>query len=271
MTNQTVSKFSVEQIHDLLTTHYQLKGQLTELPGYCDQNFQFTADNGDKFIVKIAGNGESKTELEMQNAAMAHLTDYGCSVPNVLKNTNQTGITDVEHHGVTYFLRVLSYLPGIFLADANHNETPDKLWHSIGAFMGSIQQRLSNFEHVGAFRYLEWDLANGLRICQAKKHLLEGKELALVDHFLTHYQTHTLPTLHQLPIGVIHNDANDYNLLVNTTIAADRMTGLIDFGDMVHSQLINELAITAAYALMHGASATSSGTITLIEPSERLQ
>lgn len=252
MTNNTVSKFSVEQINDLLTTHYQLAGQLTELPGYCDQNFQFTAENGEKYIVKVAGNGESKTELDMQNAAMTHLTEFGCSVPSAVKNIHQATITDVEQEGVVYFLRVLTYLPGVFLADANHNDTPDILWNSIGTFMGTIQQRLSSFEHVGAFRYLEWDLANGLRICQAKKHLLEGEQLALVNHFLVHYQNHTLPSLGQLPVGVIHNDANDYNLLVNTTVGADRMTGLIDFGDMVHSQLINELAITAAYALMHG-------------------
>ena len=35
------------------------------------------------------------------------------------------------------------------------------------------------------------------------------------------------------PPSVIHNDANDHNVLVDG--AADRVVGLLDLGDMVHS------------------------------------
>ena len=59
-----------------------------------------------------------------------------------------------------------------------------------------------------------------------------------------------MPVLSQLPQGVIHNDANDYNLLIDNKNAPNRIAGIIDFGDMVHSHVINELAITCAYALM---------------------
>jgi 4-aminobutyrate aminotransferase-like enzyme len=43
-----------------------------------------------------------------------------------------------------------------------------------------------------------------------------------------------------------HNDANDYNLLVK----GDQVTGLIDFGDMVHTQLINNVAVACVYAML---------------------
>jgi Ser/Thr protein kinase RdoA (MazF antagonist) len=46
--------------------------------------------------------------------------------------------------------------------------------------------------------------------------------------------------------GVIHGDANDYNVLVR----AGRVIGLLDFGDMVYSAVVCDLAIALAYALL---------------------
>jgi Ser/Thr protein kinase RdoA (MazF antagonist) len=45
---------------------------------------------------------------------------------------------------------------------------------------------------------------------------------------------------------VIHGDANDYNVIVG----AGRMVGLLDFGDMVYSATVCELAIALAYAML---------------------
>jgi Ser/Thr protein kinase RdoA (MazF antagonist) len=52
----------------------------------------------------------------------------------------------------------------------------------------------------------------------------------------------------QLPRSVIHGDANDYNVLVDP----ERMTvsGLLDFGDMVYSYTVAELAIAVAYVVL---------------------
>src|SRR5690606_40465078 len=50
-----------------------------------------------------------------------------------------------------------------------------------------------------------------------------------------------------LRAAVIHNDANDWNVLVGED-DADRISGLIDFGDALHAPLIAEVAIAAAYA-----------------------
>ena len=48
----------------------------------------------------------------------------------------------------------------------------------------------------------------------------------------------------------IHDDLNDYNVLVAGSVAsADgaRVTGIVDFGDMVHSYRVADLAIAGAY------------------------
>jgi hypothetical protein len=48
---------------------------------------------------------------------------------------------------------------------------------------------------------------------------------------------------------VIHNDANDWNILVDPD-RTDKIAGLIDFGDAIHSVLIAEVAVAAAYSML---------------------
>jgi 4-aminobutyrate aminotransferase-like enzyme/Ser/Thr protein kinase RdoA (MazF antagonist) len=249
--NAVTPKFTIEELSTILSEQYSLSGELTELPSYIDQNRLLHCASGEKFIVKIANKAELKVELDMQNAAMSVLSEKGIAVPFVKNNNNGESITDVtDQDGQVCYLRVLSFLPGVFYADSESSSHTQELWSSLGQFIGQVSNGLVGFEHAGAYRYFDWDLAHGYRICQSKKSLLSAEQIAIVDHFLNEYQANTAPLLSELPKSVIHNDANDYNLLVDNKEAPSQITGLIDFGDMVYSHTINELAITCAYALM---------------------
>ena len=256
MSTDTTLKFSDNAINQLLAQQYQLSGKLKGLPGYCDQNLLLTTADNKLYIVKIANSAESKLELVMQNAAMSHLTEKQCAVPHAITNQQGESITSITNSQQESFcLRVLTFLPGQFYADANSLSHNPALWSDLGQFIANIDLALADFQHAGAYRYLDWDLAQGYRICMSKKHLLNKQQTSIVEKFLSIYQTQTMPVLSQLPQGIIHNDANDYNLLVDNIGAPTKITGLIDFGDMVHSHIINELAITCAYALMGQKSA----------------
>ena len=243
--------FSSAEILGILAEHYQLTGHLKELPGYCDQNRLFTGFYGRQYIVKITNSGEPLLELEMQNFAMAHLSKRGSAVPQVVENIIGGSITTIESpNGQKFFLRVLTFLSGNFYADIPPEKANPALWSDLGEFIARIDQNLADFQHAGAYRYLDWDLAHGYRVCQMRKDLLDRDQRTLVDYFLDHYKVQTMPLIATLPVGVIHNDANDMNLLIDDKQQPGKVTGLIDFGDMVHSHVINDLAITAAYALM---------------------
>jgi 4-aminobutyrate aminotransferase-like enzyme len=57
------------------------------------------------------------------------------------------------------------------------------------------------------------------------------------------------PLVPELPMSVIHNDANDENVLVEIGDGDEsRIAGLLDFGDMVRTCTVCEPAIAAAYA-----------------------
>ena len=64
---------------------------------------------------------------------------------------------------------------------------------------------------------------------------------------LTRFRDAVLPQLAGQPQQLIHNDANDRNVLIDEHGA---LSGLIDFGDAVHSYRVNEVAIACAYAML---------------------
>ncbi len=247
--------FTLNEVFELLAQHYKLSGQLKPLPGYLDQNLLLTCADNRQFIVKIANSGESRLELEMQNGAMVHLAEKGLPVPHPIKNTTADLITEIKSStGQTFHLRLLTFLVGNFYADVLPEATNATLWSDLGRFVAKVDRSLADFQHAGAYRYLIWDLAQGYGVCQTRKHLLDGQEGRhgeLIDYFLRLYQTQTMPLIAQLPQGIIHNDANDMNLLIDNKLHPTQVTGLIDFGDMVHSHVVNDLAIAAAYALMN--------------------
>src|SRR6185369_6185538 len=69
------------------------------------------------------------------------------------------------------------------------------------------------------------------------------------EYFLDRFETGVAPKLARLRAQVMHGDANDNNLLVDGAVG-QRIVGLIDFGDAIHSATIGELAVAGAYAIL---------------------
>jgi ethanolamine-phosphate phospho-lyase len=72
-----------------------------------------------------------------------------------------------------------------------------------------------------------------------------------VTHFEKGYLERVLPLQDSLRRGVIHNDANRENVIVDDS--GSRTISIIDFGDMIHSWLVLEAAIAAAYSMLQQA------------------
>ena len=71
----------------------------------------------------------------------------------------------------------------------------------------------------------------------------------LVEHFESQFRTTVLPLLKNIRTGVIHNDANDNNVLVGKD-DLQRVNSIIDLGDMAYSWLAVEPAVAAAYVML---------------------
>ena len=64
------------------------------------------------------------------------------------------------------------------------------------------------------------------------------------------FQNQIEPQLKDLATSVIHNDANDNNLVVSEDLIDPKVRAIIDFGDAIHTQVINDVAVAIAYAVM---------------------
>ncbi len=237
----------IEYLSAFLKKNYQLSGTLTPLVGELDLNFRLRTSTGKEYILKIAHFGESLEHLEMQHAIMTHLLEMNLDyhLPKVVSTLDGQQILKItDEQNRERFLRILTWVPGTLLAHTNPH-TP-ALLKDTGHLMGAITKALEGFQHPGAERVLRWDLAQADWLMA---HSQELKQPQIVQPFLDDFIKIIKPKINTLPQQVIHNDANDYNLLVD---ASEQIAlGLIDFGDAVYTLRIAELAILIAYAIMH--------------------
>jgi 4-aminobutyrate aminotransferase-like enzyme/Ser/Thr protein kinase RdoA (MazF antagonist)/murein DD-endopeptidase MepM/ murein hydrolase activator NlpD len=229
VTRSVGPQFSVPQASEIASTLYGITEFIRELPSERDQNLLFRRNDGREFILKIANRDEQRATLDLQNQAMAHVGGAGAVVPT--KTGEQ--ITTVDGH----LIRLVSYISGVPLAEFRPHSTA--LLNELGRMLGRTDRKLASFEHPAAQRELYWDIRNAERIITLEPILRAWREVVV-------------PRLPELRTSVIHNDANDYNLIVSTTsIRSTPQIALIDFGDMLETYTLCEPAIACAYAMMH--------------------
>lgn len=229
---------------------YGLVVTASPLPSERDQNFLVTSAAGERFVLKIANRSEDRAMLEAQNAAMDHVSGRVPFCPRVIPTTAGVtiGLADGGH-----FVRLVTYLPGTPLAETAEGRRRDGAgtegrWSwNFGRAIGELAGALADFDHPAVHRDFHWDLARASHVI--REHLprigdrgdrnlvarVSERALAAVDARHSAFRR-----------SVIHNDANDWNVLVD----GDRIAGLIDFGDMVHSWTVADPATAIAYAVL---------------------
>ncbi len=251
-------RFTEHQAAALAKEFFNLTASADLLPSERDQNFRLQDEKGGPFVLKIANATEAREVLELQNLAMTHVVEKGaalfeefdpcprvCSAPS-----GETIISIPGQDGAGHYLRLLTYLPGKPLATVNPHD--NNLLFSLGSFLGRVDRAFMDFVHPATRRVFHWDLARcGEVVASLLDDIDDAEKRDLVQHRLDRYRADTAPKLAGLRASVIHSDGNDYNVLASPYGRwGNRVTGLIDFGDMVHSRTVNELAIACAYAIM---------------------
>ncbi|MBO9729554.1 MAG: aminotransferase class III-fold pyridoxal phosphate-dependent enzyme [Chitinophaga sp.] len=233
----------IAEMKALVQQHYGIDVSVQALDGYEDRNFLLADKAGQQYICKVADISSDLHLLDAQLKMLRHLADTPVAkgFQQVLLNQQGEEITRLS----TGYMRILTFLEGRIWADEIAH-TPQLLL-SLGHFLGRMDRALQGFAHPAAYRIYSWDLRNTLAARVNLPAIKDHERRRMVAYFLLQFETEIVPLLPQLRMAVIHNDANDYNLLVKN----EAVTGLIDFGDMVYTQLVNNLAIACTYAMLH--------------------
>ena len=231
---------------------YGLQGPMCRLAGERDLNFLIT-DAAGKFVFKIANAEESWEMLDCQHrvfellAAKRVFPRVACAFESVGGREIET-VEDAS--GRQHYCRVLPFVEGRVWSELEQSSA--ELLFDLGARLGALDRALSGFEHPGLKRPLLWNMEiTGAALEKYKPMLASDEDRSLVEHFESGYRERVLPRQQMLRRGVIHNDANRNNVLVDDE--GRHVQSVIDFGDMLESWLLLEPAIAATYA-MHGAA-----------------
>ena len=242
--------FDSEQVTSLIREHYGLEVSVTQLPGELDLNFQIKSSAGSPYIFKIANVREVRINLELQNALINHLVkkNMGLTVSSLVLTRGGEEIIEITAaDGSTRLARLLTWVDGRVFAGANPHSP--LLLQRLGEMCGNLCLSLAGFDHPAAHRFMKWDTQQTTWI---KPHLekFTGERKQLVTYFYSLFEQRALPVFPKLRMSVNYNDANDYNVLVSHDAKDPVVPGVIDFGDVVYTQTIHELAIALAYAVM---------------------
>ena len=163
-------------------------------------------------------------------------------VPRVVPALDARHSGRIEYAGKSHVLRVVSYLAGEPLASVPVNAG---MARDLGGKLAILDLGLDGFSHEGENPVLLWDLQRAAELRELLDRIdnpsIRGSVLRAIDDF----DQRVYPELKSLHTQVIHGDANPENILIDP--ASTRVSGFIDFGDMVRAPLVFDVAIAASY------------------------
>lgn len=247
-----VAPFPLPDALHLARERYGLAATATRLPGEYDANFRLDTPEGQTFLLRISHPEASSDLLAFQQALLAYLaaTPVSTLVPQLLPDADGrlAGTCWEPSTQALRQVRLFTWVPGRMLVHVRPH-TPELL-HSVGQLLGQVDTASQGFTHPASRRRLKWDLGAAGWIEAHLDALPDPARRALVQRLLRVYAEDVQPRLAGLRRSVIHNDANDYNVLVDGVGYAARASGLIDFGDALEAPTVCNLAITLAYLML---------------------
>jgi Ser/Thr protein kinase RdoA (MazF antagonist) len=234
------------------------------LPSYDDENFLLSSPGWPhRLVFKLFNKTWPREALASQLAVLEHISQWSEANPELARGlplcpaplAGRRGAGDAEGSRLLRFsdgerwCACVLFIEGQVLA-----KTPITLplCLDFGGRMGCLDRCLMAMKQpppAGLVRPgFEWDSANALEVVGKFKGYIQDPEvLRLVEAVGAAFERAVSPVWAQLRRAVIHGDANTLNAV---TDGAERLTGVIDFGDCMVTALVCEPAISLAYLML---------------------
>ena len=200
-------------------------------------------------MLKIIDREAGPETVDCQVAVLRHLAeqDPALPVPRVFPTTlgEDTGQV-IGLDGIQYTTCLIGFLPGRLLAAA---PPPRTVLQNVGDTLARLDRALQGFFHPALGQRLAWDVR---RLPELAEHVRYIESSAVRDDIETVVGSFRgrLAALGALRSQAIHGDCHGQNLLVDAARGA--VSGILDFGDMIHAPRILEPAVTMSELLTEG-------------------
>ena len=244
----SVPDLSLADATELAARLYGIHATAELLTSERDKNFRLATADASAYLLKISNPSEADEVVDLQTACLNHIADVDPArpVPRLLRTlagTNEDYIILAD--GRRCAMRLLTYLEGV-PAKGTARSRAQRV--QLGAALAELDLALRDFVHPAASHDLLWNVARADRLAHLVDGIVGDAQRRIVRHFMDRFIDKLLPRLARVRAQVIHNDFNLYNVLVAAD-DSDRVTGVIDFGDMIHAPLVGEVATAAAFQM----------------------
>jgi len=235
-----------EKLIGFIKQHYAIDVvDVKPLEGYANLNLRIKDKHGNLYVYKSFQQTDDRDFYESEVVVLNKLhQSLPGKFPKTIQSTKGNNFIKSIDKDQISTNRILSWLDGDLMCNVEHNQ---KLFESLGEILANMDKELMGIDDpVIKSRHIEWDIQHFLELQKKTNTISDSSLWKLVEHYFLQFKQFVYPELASLRKSIIHNDANDWNVLVQD----DQVSGLIDFGDMVYAPLIQELAVSLAYALM---------------------
>ena len=230
-------------LNELLSPYGIKNFKHKKLDGYISTNYRIDLANGEKRVFKYYTDASELDFISEENRLLFHIKDklkFDLSIPHL--NENGDYITQYPDGS---FSRLLNYVEGSFLAEVNPTE---RTLFQFGKRMAEMNMALSDFKSdTISVRKLKWDLQYFLNVWPKTDFIKNSVHKKWVDYYFQQFRDEVQPKIHKLRTQILHNDLNDWNVLIED----EDISGIIDYGDIANSPLINEIAIALSYVMFN--------------------
>lgn len=239
------------EIDGIARRFYGVTGAMTRLRGERSHNTLIKTGDGVELVLKIASANETVATVRMHAAALIHLERHAPHLPvaRLVRSRDGNPVPIVDRAGRMHAMHLVTHLPGVTFGDRDPISTAGL--EEIGALIGAVSAALADFEHPDAEHFVAWDIANGL-VHDDELWAGLARDAARTLEFARPRLSEAVAVMPALPRQVIHNDGHAGNLLRSGS-GSDQVTGIIDFGDLVHTVTVADLAVAGANLAPHQA------------------
>lgn len=239
-------RFSADDAAHRCAELYGISGAVSALPSDRDQNFKVALTGGDAYVLKFFHADEAPELVEAQRRVFDALATLPRPLFPRLRPTNNGAayVWTVGASGARHLTWLSRFMPGEPIARLGSLST--ELLNDLGTALATMDEVLARNPQPAARRTFVWAAQTAPEVISAKLEHVDAARRPLLEEVLASFEADVRPCLGELRVSLIHNDVNDYNLLVE----GDRVSAILDFGDMLESYTVCEVAHAACYLML---------------------